>query len=96
MKKVVAMVLSLVMAFGLMGGCGQKDRVIMQEWYTPELVGKFGSGPAILKAGLKARGIPAGHVRAPLRDVSAADARQIHHTLDQLGCIASPRSQAMA
>lgn len=76
--------------------CGQKDRVIMQEWYTPELVGKFGSGPAILKAGLKARGIPAGHVRAPLRDVSAADARQIHHTLDQLGCIASPRSQAMA
>ena len=25
MKKVVAMVLSLVMAFGLMAGCGQKD-----------------------------------------------------------------------
>ena len=76
--------------------CGQKDRVIMEAWYTPELVGKFGSGPAILKAGLKARGVPAGHVRAPLHDVSDADARQIRHTLVELGCIVGHDSQAVA
>ncbi len=67
--------------------CGAKDRVIMEAWYTPELVGRFGSGPAILKAGLKARGVPAGFVRAPLRDVSAEDAVQIRQTLVSLGAI---------
>lgn len=69
--------------------CGLKDRVIMDAWYTPELVGKFGSGPAILKAGFNAQGIPAGHVRAPLIDVSAADAVQIRETLVTLGVVAA-------
>lgn len=67
--------------------CGAKDRVIMEAWYTPELVGRFGSGPAILKAALKARGLPVGHVRAPLRDVAPADAVQIRQTLLSLGMI---------
>lgn len=67
--------------------CGLKDRVIMDEWYTPDLVGRFGSGPAILKAGLKARGLPAGFVRPPLRDVSSEDAERIQATLAALGCI---------
>ena len=67
--------------------CGRQDRVLRDEWYTPELVGKFGSGPAILKAALDAQGLPGGHVRAPLLDVDARGRRQIHETLVSLGRI---------
>lgn len=65
--------------------CGQKDRVLMTEWYTPELVGRFGSGPAILKAALDARGVPGGPVRPPLRIVAADDRVRIAGTLKSLG-----------
>jgi len=65
--------------------CGQKDRVLMTEWYTPELVGRFGSGPAILKAALDARGVPGGPVRPPLRCVAADDRVRIAGTLKSLG-----------
>ncbi|WP_059153690.1 dihydrodipicolinate synthase family protein [Novosphingobium barchaimii] len=64
--------------------CGLKDRVLMEEWYTPELVGKFGSGPAILKAALDAMGLPGGTVRKPLRGVSEADRESIAETLRKL------------
>lgn len=67
--------------------CGAKDRVIMDAWYTRDLVGRFGSGPAILKAGLSARNLPAGHVRRPLRDVSPAAAAEIRQTLVALGLV---------
>lgn len=67
--------------------CGRQDRVILDQWYTPELVGRFGSGPAILKAALNAQGLPGGYVRAPLRDVSAGDAEIIRETLVELGRI---------
>lgn len=65
--------------------CGQKDRVLMRDWYTPELTGRFGSGPAILKAALDAQGLPGGRVRAPLRDVGATDRAAIRQTLTDLG-----------
>jgi len=64
--------------------CGLKDRVLMKEWYTPELVGRFGSGPAILKAALDALGLPGGPVRRPLLPVSAADRESIAATLRKL------------
>ncbi len=67
--------------------CGRQDRVILDQWYTPELVGRFGSGPAILKAALNAQGLPGGYVRAPLRDVSAEDTGKIRETLVELGRI---------
>lgn len=67
--------------------CGVMDRVIMDAWYTRDLVGRFGSGPAILKAALSARDLPAGHVRKPLRDVSAAAAAEIRGTLVSLGLV---------
>ncbi|MRX51617.1 dihydrodipicolinate synthase family protein [Paracoccus sp. S-4012] len=67
--------------------CGLKDRVLMREWYTPELTGRFGSGPAILKAALDARGVPGGRVRPPLRDVSGADREKIANTMRELGMI---------
>ncbi|MGV3479588.1 MAG: dihydrodipicolinate synthase family protein [Sphingobium sp.] len=61
--------------------CGRKDRVILDEWYTSDLVGRFGSGPAILKAALNVQGLPGGHVRPPLQDVSAEDMDRIRETL---------------
>lgn len=67
--------------------CGAKDRVLMREWFTERLVGRFGSGPAILKAAFNARGLPGGHVRAPYQDVSQADAEKIAATLRELGCL---------
>lgn len=67
--------------------CGMQDRVLMDEWYTPELVGKFGSGPAILKAALDAQGLPGGRVRAPLLDVDDDGRQQIRETLIALGRI---------
>lgn len=67
--------------------CGAKDRVILDAWYTPDLRGLFGSGPAILKSALNALGLPGGHVRRPLHDVSAADAAKIRETLVTLGRI---------
>lgn len=64
--------------------CGLKDRVILDEWYTPDLIGKFGSGPAVLKAALRLQGLPAGYVRAPLHDVADADLDYIRSTLVRL------------
>lgn len=64
--------------------CGRKDRVILEEWYTSDLVGRFGSGPSIMKAALDARGLPGGRVRPPLLDVSPADVERIAATVREL------------
>ncbi|WP_288485911.1 dihydrodipicolinate synthase family protein [uncultured Novosphingobium sp.] len=69
---------------------GGKDRLIMREWFTPALIGKFGSAAAILKSALNARGVPGGRVRAPFQDVSEADAACIAATMDALGCLGAP------
>jgi len=66
---------------------GRKDRVLMEEWYTPELVGKFGSGPAILKAALDVMGLPGGPVRRPLLPVGERDREDIAATLRKLDMI---------
>ncbi|WP_277980255.1 dihydrodipicolinate synthase family protein [Sphingomonas phyllosphaerae] len=65
--------------------CGRNDRRVLTDWYTPELVGRFGSGPAILKAAFAARGMPLGGVRPPLLDVSAEARERIGATLAALG-----------
>ena len=65
--------------------CGQRDRRLLEEWYTPDLVGRFGSGPAILKAAFAARGLDVGGVRPPLRDVDAAGRKKIAATMRALG-----------
>jgi dihydrodipicolinate synthase/N-acetylneuraminate lyase len=67
--------------------CGRQDRVLMDAWYTPELVGRFGSGPAILKAALNAQGLPGGYVRPPLLDVPEEGRARIRETLKELGRI---------
>lgn len=65
--------------------CGLKDRLILDDWYTPELTGRFGSGPAVLKAALNLQGLPGGRVRAPLRDVADEYLDEIRKTLVAAG-----------
>jgi dihydrodipicolinate synthase/N-acetylneuraminate lyase len=65
--------------------CGQQDRVIMDDWYTEDLVGRFGSGSAILKAALNVQGLPGGYVRRPLLDVCPSSLERIRATLAGLG-----------
>lgn len=65
--------------------CGAKDRMILDQWYTPDLVGRFGSGPAVLKAAFDVLGMPLGGVRAPLIDVDAHGRAQVEATLRQAG-----------
>jgi dihydrodipicolinate synthase/N-acetylneuraminate lyase len=65
--------------------CGQKDRLILDQWYTRELVGRFGSGPAVVKAGLNAQGLPGGFVRRPLREVTGEHIELIKETLVAAG-----------
>lgn len=65
--------------------CGRKDRLILDDWYTPELTGRFGSGPAVLKAALNLQGLPGGHVRVPLRDVAEESLEEIRKTLVAAG-----------
>jgi len=64
--------------------CGRQDRMTMEQWYTQDLTGKFGSGPAILKAALNQQGLPGGFVRSPLLDVSREGAAIIWDTLRAL------------
>lgn len=70
--------------------CGAKDRLILDQWYTPDLVGRFGSGPAALKAGFRLLGQPLGGVRLPLRDVDAEGLAAIADTLRQAGKLCRP------
>lgn len=67
--------------------CGRKDRMILDQWYTRELVGRFGSGSAVLKAALNVQKLPGGYVRAPLRDVADEDLGKIKETLVAAGRI---------
>ncbi|MGF7151859.1 4-hydroxy-tetrahydrodipicolinate synthase [Sphingomonas zeicaulis] len=66
--------------------CGAGDRIIMREWFTPSLVGRFGSAAATLKAALDARGVPGGRVRPPFQDLSTASASLVAATMARLGC----------
>ncbi|WP_239018194.1 dihydrodipicolinate synthase family protein [Sphingomonas flavalba] len=65
--------------------CGRQDRATMDAWYTSDLVGRFGSGPAILKAALNLQGLPGGTVRPPLLPVSGEGEAAIRDTLTALG-----------
>ena len=67
--------------------CGRKDRLILDDWYTTELTGRFGSGPAVLKAALNLQGLPGGKVRPPLRDVADEYLGEIRKTLAAAGRI---------
>jgi dihydrodipicolinate synthase/N-acetylneuraminate lyase len=67
--------------------CGARDRKLMRDWFTENLVGRFGSAQAILKEALNARGLPGGYPRPPILELGAAGREQVHRTLRELGKI---------
>jgi 4-hydroxy-tetrahydrodipicolinate synthase len=64
--------------------CGRRDAITMKAWYTPQLTGRFGSGPAILKTALNVRGVPGGFVRAPYLDLKPQDVEKVRNTMREL------------
>ncbi|WKN48936.1 dihydrodipicolinate synthase family protein [Nocardioides sp. Arc9.136] len=63
---------------------GARDRVVMQAWFTPDYGVRFGNQQAIMKTALRLRGVPAGHVRRPLLELSADEVDLIASTLASL------------
>lgn len=64
---------------------GAKDRVYMNAWFRPDYGVQFGNQQAIIKTALRLRGIPAGHVRAPLMELTADEVARVEATLHELG-----------
>jgi 4-hydroxy-tetrahydrodipicolinate synthase len=67
--------------------CGARDQVIMAEWFTPTLVGRFGSAQAILKEALNAQALPGGFPRPPILELPASGRELVSATLRKLGRI---------
>ncbi len=68
--------------------CGAKDCKLLEAWYTPELIGRHGAAPAVMKTGLMLRGVPMrNHVRAPFMDVRPEHVPAIRRTLEDPGCL---------
>jgi dihydrodipicolinate synthase/N-acetylneuraminate lyase len=65
--------------------CGARDRVIMADWFTENLMGRFGSAQAILKEALNAQGLPGGFPRPPILELSAEGRERVRSTLKHLG-----------
>ena len=67
--------------------CGARDRVLMKEWFTEKLVGRFASAQAILKEALNAQGLPGGYPRPPILELGAEARERVRDTLRRLGRI---------
>jgi 4-hydroxy-tetrahydrodipicolinate synthase len=65
--------------------CGARDQVLMEDFFTANLVGRFGSAQAILKAALNALGLPGGFPRPPLLELAPEAQEKVRATLQKLG-----------
>ncbi|HWS70209.1 MAG TPA: dihydrodipicolinate synthase family protein [Steroidobacteraceae bacterium] len=65
--------------------CGARDRIILVDWFTENLMGRFGSAQAILKEALNAQGLPGGFPRPPILELSDEGRERVHATLRSLG-----------
>ncbi|GAB3136891.1 4-hydroxy-tetrahydrodipicolinate synthase [Micromonospora sonneratiae] len=63
---------------------GARDRVIMENWFGPDYGARFGNAQAIMKYALTLRGVPAGHVRAPLLPLTPEEQSRVRATMTQL------------
>ncbi len=69
---------------------GERDRVIMTEWFRPDYGVQFGNQQAIMKTALRLRGVPAGFVREPLLELTSEEVARIEATLHKLGLDTQP------
>lgn len=64
---------------------GERDRIIMTEWFRPDYGVQFGNQQAIMKTALRLRGVPAGYVRDPLLELTPPEVARVEATLHRLG-----------
>ncbi|HQR25525.1 MAG TPA: dihydrodipicolinate synthase family protein [Nocardioides sp.] len=64
---------------------GERDRILMSRWFTPDYGARFGNAQAILKTALRLRGVPAGHVRRPLLELEPPEVARVEATMRELG-----------
>lgn len=69
---------------------GQRDRVVMQAWFSPDYGAQFGNQQAIMKTALRLRGVPGGFVRDPLLELTAEEEDRVAATLRSLGIETRP------
>ena len=63
---------------------GERDRVVMQDWFLPNYGAQFGNQQAIMKTALRLRGVPGGYVRDPLLELSPEEVGRVRATLEKL------------
>ena len=63
---------------------GERDRVLMQDWFLPNFAAQFGNQQAIMKTALRLRGIPGGYVRDPLLELTPDEVDRVRATLETL------------
>jgi len=68
---------------------GERNEVLMREWFNTDYTGRFGSAQAIFKAALNELGLPGGYPRRPLLPLEEQGLRAVRQTLVKLGKVAN-------
>lgn len=71
---------------------GARDRVVMTAWFRSDYGAVFGNQQAIMKTALRLQGVPAGHVRRPLLELTPEQVDRVRATLEGLGIATVPLS----
>lgn len=70
---------------------GERNELLMREWFNTDYTGRFGSAQAIFKAALNELGLPGGYPRRPLLPLEEQGVTMVRRTLTELGKIGSPQ-----
>ncbi|MEJ8567803.1 dihydrodipicolinate synthase family protein [Elongatibacter sediminis] len=65
--------------------CGEKDRILMTDWFTAGYRPRFGTVQALMKEALNAQGLPGGYPRPPVLPIADEGKKAIRDTLSRLG-----------
>ncbi|WP_035512874.1 dihydrodipicolinate synthase family protein [Halalkalibacillus halophilus] len=64
--------------------CGEKDQLLFKHFFNSDFSVSFGSQQAILKTALNIQGLPGGHVRSPLLDLSPEEVNEVRKVMSQV------------
>lgn len=64
---------------------GERNELLMREWFNTDYTGRFGSAQAIFKAALNELGLPGGYPRRPLLPLEEQGVNAVRQTLMKLG-----------
>ena len=65
--------------------CGERNEMLMRDWFNRDYTGRFGSAQAIFKAALNELGLPGGYPRRPLLPLDDEGLASVRRTLVALG-----------